>query len=71
MSKTKKLRWCQSTSEEKPSPKIDAFVDEVIEVCKKHGFTIGHEDSQGAFVIHRREPDVYDDLNYAFAWVAE
>lgn len=33
------------------NPKIDAFLAEIEEVCKKHGFHISHEDGQGAFEI--------------------
>ena len=27
------------------------FVEEIIEVCKKHGYSISHEDSHGLFLI--------------------
>jgi hypothetical protein len=30
---------------------VKTFIEEVIEVCKKHGYAIGHEDTQGAFEI--------------------
>ena len=28
-----------------------AFLDDIIEVCKKHGLSISHEDCHGAFCI--------------------
>lgn len=37
--------------EEVEIPEIDAFLTEIEEVCKKHGLSIGHEDSEGGFTI--------------------
>ena len=33
--------------------KIAAFKQEVLDVCKKWGFSISHEDAHGAFLIER------------------
>ncbi len=33
-------------------PDIDAFIEEVLEVCERHKFAIGHEDGHGAFEIY-------------------
>ena len=33
------------------SSKIESFLTEIIEVCKKHKLSISHEDSQGGFLI--------------------
>ena len=30
---------------------VDAFLAEVLDVCKKHGFSISHEDGGGAFIV--------------------
>jgi hypothetical protein len=30
---------------------VDAFLAEVIEVCRKHGMSISHEDGWGAFQV--------------------
>ena len=32
-------------------PDIDSFLEEVVDVCKKHGFSISHEDREGSFEI--------------------
>jgi hypothetical protein len=32
-------------------PAVDAFIGEVIAVCRKHGFSISHEDTHGAFIV--------------------
>lgn len=32
-------------------PEVEAFLDEIEAVCKKHGFSISHEDGHGAFVL--------------------
>jgi hypothetical protein len=37
---------------------VDAFLAEVVEVCRKHGMSISHEDGQGAFQVRDfNEPD--------------
>ncbi|NBW22529.1 MAG: hypothetical protein EBR82_82745 [Caulobacteraceae bacterium] len=37
---------------------VDAFLAEVIEVCRKHGMSISHEDGWGAFEVRNfNEPD--------------
>jgi len=36
---------------EMETPEVDAFIEEVLAVCKKHGFSIGHEDGHGSFLI--------------------
>ncbi len=37
--------------EEVESPEVDSFLDEIESVCRKHKMSIGHEDSQGAFIV--------------------
>ena len=34
-----------------PSPRVDAFLRDLIEVYKKHELSLGHEDAHGAFII--------------------
>ena len=31
--------------------KVDEFISEILEVCKKRGFSISHEDGHGSFEI--------------------
>lgn len=42
----------------KENKKVDDFLYDVIEISKKHGLSISHEDSQGAFIIEK-----YSDEN--------
>lgn len=30
-----------------------AFLEDIESICRKHGLSIGHQDSGGAFTIHR------------------
>jgi hypothetical protein len=46
-------RWNSSKGADIENPAIDSFIAEVIEVCKKHGFSISHEDSHGGFIISK------------------
>jgi sugar phosphate isomerase/epimerase len=46
-------RWHKEKSVRLEDPAVDAFLEEVIEVCKKHGMCIGHEDGHGAFLVER------------------
>jgi hypothetical protein len=32
-----------------PDPAVDIFLAEIVEVCKKHGMSISHEDDHGGF----------------------
>jgi hypothetical protein len=44
------------------TPNVDAFLAEVIEVCKKHNMSIGHEDGQGAFQVSEFDEEYADWL---------
>jgi hypothetical protein len=37
--------------------KIDAFLKEIVEVCKEHGFSLSHEDAHGAFIVEKYHED--------------
>lgn len=45
---------------EKRSPEVLACLDELVTVLRKYGFTLGHEDEHGCFIIARRS-DKEDD----------
>jgi hypothetical protein len=47
-------RWDKESSREVEDPAVDAFLTEVVAVCKKHGMSIGHQDSHGAFQVYKR-----------------
>lgn len=50
------MRWSHRSTGRIDAPRVDIFLAEVVEVCRKHGFSIGHEDTGGAFVV-----DTFDD----------
>ena len=45
-------------------PKADAFIADILEVYKKHGLAISHEDTQGCFEIV-----TYDDGDGNQKWL--
>lgn len=44
-------RWNATTKDYGTSPKVDAFLDDIVAVCRKHNMSLGHEDSHGAFLV--------------------
>ena len=36
---------------------VDAFLREIVKVCKEHGFSLSHEDTHGAFVVEKYEEE--------------
>lgn len=36
---------------------VDAFLREIVKVCKDHDFSLSHEDTHGAFVVERYDED--------------
>jgi len=42
----------------KPPDNMTAFLNDINEVCKKHGMSISHEDGHGSFIITK-----YDEEN--------
>ena len=41
------------------------FIEDILTLCKKHGFSIGHEDEFGAFEIHNYDEHYSDWLRHA------
>jgi len=58
-------RWNRKKGMDTENPKIDAFLEDVIAVCRKHGLTISHEDTHGAFVIEVASEDSGEWLLHA------
>jgi hypothetical protein len=52
-------RWVKKLSAHGEDRAIDRFLWEIIEVCRRHGLAIGHEDTHGAFEIYdlKSNPD--------------
>lgn len=44
-------RWHPASGKHIENPAIDAFLAEVITVCKKHNMSLSHEDYHGAFEV--------------------
>jgi hypothetical protein len=44
-------RWINRLNDDAEVPAIDAFLADVEAVCRKHGFSLSHEDGQGAFEV--------------------
>jgi len=44
-------RWSKTKGSMVRNPKIDAFIEDLIAVCDKHGLSISHEDTHGAFTV--------------------
>jgi hypothetical protein len=47
------------------NPRVDAFLNEIKQVCLRHSMTIEHEDGHGAFVIEICKGD--EDLDWLMA----
>ena len=45
-------RWDNQAHGRVEDPRVDAFLAEIVEVCRKHGMSLGHEDGHGSFVVH-------------------
>lgn len=45
--------------------KVRNFLKELEEVCKKHGFSLSHEDTQGGFIVERYHKDFSEWLQQA------
>lgn len=47
------LRFDKKLGESIPTPDVDEFLRDVMEVCRKHQMSLGHEDDHGAFIVYR------------------
>lgn len=60
-------RWDSQAHERIDNPRVDAFLEDVIAVCRKHSLSIGHEDGHGSFLVHMDE----GAHEYNFGWLRE
>lgn len=44
-------RWDEMAGDLVEDPRVDAFLAEIQDVCRKHGMSLGHEDEHGAFRV--------------------
>lgn len=51
--------------------KAEKFIDDIIEVCKKHGLSLSHEDSHGAFEIEPYDERNIEWLKQCLEWIKE
>lgn len=58
-------RWSTTEHDIVENKRVDAFLDEIEKVCKKHGMVIGHEDQNGSFLVKKFNVDDMDILKDA------
>jgi hypothetical protein len=46
-------RWDCNVNKSVDDSAVEAFIDELVEVCRRHNMTLGHEDEHGAFQVNR------------------
>jgi hypothetical protein len=46
-------RWDCATNSDVDDAAVEAFIDELVEVCRRHNMVLGHEDKHGAFEVER------------------
>jgi FAD/FMN-containing dehydrogenase len=56
---------CSKSEFIEQSKEIEAFFKEIEETCKKHGYSISHEDGHGSFEIEKYSDDNIDWLKNA------
>ncbi len=48
-----RMRWSPGRGREIADVKIDNFLKDIVEVCKRHGLSISHEDGHGSFLVEK------------------
>ena len=59
-------RYASISEEEIENAKVDAFLQEIADVSRRHGLALGHEDVHGAFKVHHYEDDLISWLMNAY-----
>jgi hypothetical protein len=62
---------CKKMKFVKQSKALEAFFNEIAETCKKHGYSISHEDGHGSFQIEYYHDDYIDWLRGASLRLSE
>lgn len=44
--------WNTITHQYVDSAEVEAFLSEIVAICRKHGLSLAHEDHHGAFEVH-------------------
>ena len=60
------LRWNVATNRKEVNPLVDAFLEDLLFLCKKHGLSLSHEDGHGAFLVENYEESNSLHLEKAF-----
>lgn len=47
--------WNRQTRREECNARVRAYLRDLAEVGERHGLSLGHEDSHGAFIVRRRD----------------
>ena len=45
-------------------PGVEAFLDDIVAVCEKHGMSLGHEDGHGNFIVCRDQKIYASNLQW-------
>ena len=46
-------RWDCAAKDMREHPAVDMFLKEIVDLCRKHGLVLSHEDTHGAFEINK------------------
>lgn len=60
-------RWIDHMDEHGENPRVDAFLADIVEVCRKHGLMLSHEDWQGAFEVETLTDDGAASIEWLMA----
>ena len=55
-------RWNTTNRKNETNKKIDDYLNEIIEISKKHGFSISHQDRHGSFEIRKYDQSLTEWL---------
>lgn len=68
------MRHSYNMSTEDQSEAVEGYLRELVEVGKRHGFVLGHEDSHGGFLVVPRGTDThkrYEAMGDMDEWLLE